>query len=73
MSKAWRFVNFPTHATLRAWRRGNAAVKAAWTFLSIAGATEWSWPVGLKLGWTAHGKHLGWIAVSGACMLIGGA
>ena len=45
----------------------------AWTSLLVAGVFEWGWPVGLKLGWNANGKHFGWIAFSGACMLISGA
>ncbi|MGD8789920.1 MAG: SMR family transporter [Burkholderiales bacterium] len=49
------------------------AVTLAWTSLLVAGIFEWGWPVGLKLGWTPEGKRLGWIAFSGACMLISGA
>lgn len=46
---------------------------AARASLLIAGAAELGWPVGLRLGWTANGKHPGWIAFSGAFMLISGA
>jgi len=49
------------------------AMTLAWASLIVAGVFEWGWPVGLKLGWTADGKHPGWIAFSGACMLISGA
>ena len=49
----------------------------AWVYLVIAGIFEWGWPVGLKLGWTDKGVHLGWItfaivnmALSGALLLI---
>ena len=45
----------------------------AWTALLIAGVFEWGWPVGLKLGWTASGRHFGWIAFSVVCMLFSGA
>ncbi|UCH50161.1 MAG: hypothetical protein JSU95_08890 [Betaproteobacteria bacterium] len=45
----------------------------AWTALLIAGVFEWGWPVGLKLGWSATGKHSGWIVFSVACMLVSGA
>ncbi len=45
----------------------------AWTALVIAGVFEWGWPVGLKLGWTSTGTRPGWIAFSGACMIVSGA
>jgi len=46
---------------------------AAWIALVVAGAFEWGWPVGLKLGLTASGTRPGWIAFSGVCMVISGA
>jgi quaternary ammonium compound-resistance protein SugE len=49
------------------------ALTLAWTALLIAGVFEWGWPVGLKLGWTASGRHFGWIAFSVVCMLFSGA
>jgi len=45
----------------------------AWAALLLAGVFEWGWPVGLKLGWTSAGTRLGWIAFSGACMVVSGA
>ncbi len=49
----------------------------AWVYLAIAGVFEWGWPLGLKLGWTDKGAHIGWIlfaittmAVSGALLLV---
>ncbi len=45
----------------------------AWIALLIAGAFEWGWPVGLKLGLTSTGTRPGWIAFSGACMIVSGA
>jgi len=47
-------------------------MKAAWTFLLIAGAAEWGWPVGLKLGWSEAGMHWQWIALAIACMAVSG-
>lgn len=49
------------------------SVTMAWTALLIAGVFEWGWPVGLKLGWTSTGTRPGWIAFSGACMIVSGA
>ena len=46
---------------------------AAWIALVVAGAFEWGWPVGLKLGLTASGTRPGWIVFSGVCMAISGA
>ena len=48
----------------------NASLSLAWAALLIAGVFEWGWPVGLKLGWSATGKHSGWIAFSAVCMLV---
>lgn len=49
----------------------------AWVYLLIAGIFEWGWPLGLKLGWSDDGAHVGWIAfavvsmvASGACLLL---
>lgn len=44
-----------------------------WIALFIAGAFEWGWPVGLKLGWTDKGAHSGWIAFAIVCMAVSGA
>lgn len=45
----------------------------AWVYLIIAGIFEWGWPVGLKLGWTDHGAHAGWIVFAVVCMAASGA
>ncbi len=45
----------------------------AWTFLLLAGVCEIGWPVGLKLGWTAAGVRVGWIAFAVLCMAASGA
>ena len=45
----------------------------AWVSLVMAGAFEWGWPVGLKLGWTSTGTNPRWIAFSVACMIASGA
>ncbi len=50
----------------------NEPVTLAWVALAVAGAFEWGWPVGLKLGWTASGKRPGWIAFSVVCMIASG-
>jgi len=47
-------------------------MKTAWTFLLVAGAAEWGWPVGLKLGWGEAGVHWRWIALAIACMAVSG-
>jgi quaternary ammonium compound-resistance protein SugE len=44
----------------------------AWVYLVVAGIFEWGWPVGLKLGWTDHGAHYGWIAFAIICMAASG-
>lgn len=49
------------------------SLNMAWSALLIAGVFEWGWPVGLKLGWTSAGTRPGWIAFSGACMIVSGA
>ncbi len=47
-------------------------MKAAWTFLLIAGVAEWGWPVGLKLGWGEQGANWFWIVFAIACMGVSG-
>jgi quaternary ammonium compound-resistance protein SugE len=44
----------------------------AWLYLVIAGVFEWGWPVGLKLGLTDSGWHLGWIGFAVICMVASG-
>ena len=44
----------------------------AWVYLVIAGVFEWGWPIGLKLGWTEHGAHFGWIGFAVLCMVVSG-
>lgn len=48
-------------------------ITLAWIALLVAGAFEWGWPVGLKLGWTASGTRPGWIVFSVVCMIFSGA
>lgn len=44
----------------------------AWIFLLIAGAFEWGWPVGLKLGLAEAGLRWTWIAFAVVCMALSG-
>lgn len=44
----------------------------AWLCLIVAGIFEWGWPVGLKLGWTDKGMHLGWVFFAVVCMALSG-
>jgi len=44
----------------------------AWLYLIAAGVFEWGWPVGLKLGWTDKGAHIGWIVFAIATMAASG-
>jgi quaternary ammonium compound-resistance protein SugE len=44
----------------------------AWVYLVLAGVFEWGWPVGLKLGMSASGLHLGWIGFAVLCMVASG-
>jgi quaternary ammonium compound-resistance protein SugE len=44
----------------------------AWIYLVVAGIFEWGWPLGLKLGWTDKGAHLGWITFSILSMAVSG-
>ena len=44
----------------------------AWLYLIAAGVFEWGWPVGLKLGWTDKGAHIGWIIFAIATMAASG-
>ena len=45
----------------------------AWVYLVVAGIFEWGWPLGLKLGWTDKGAHMGWLALAIVSMGISGA
>jgi len=45
----------------------------AWLYLIVAGICEWGWPVGLKLGWSDHGAHYGWITFAIMSMVASGA
>jgi quaternary ammonium compound-resistance protein SugE len=44
----------------------------AWTLLLLAGVCEIGWPIGLKLGWTASGVRVSWLAVAALCMIASG-
>jgi len=44
----------------------------AWLYLIAAGAFEWGWPVGLKLGLTDAGPRWGWILFAALCMAASG-
>ena len=44
----------------------------AWVYLLIAGIFEWGWPLGLKLGWTDKGAHIGWLAFAIVTMACSG-
>jgi quaternary ammonium compound-resistance protein SugE len=44
----------------------------AWIYLVVAGICEWGWPLGLKLGWTDNGAHVGWIIFSILSMAVSG-
>jgi quaternary ammonium compound-resistance protein SugE len=44
----------------------------AWLYLLLAGAFEWGWPVGLKLGMSGSGLRWGWIAFAVVCMAASG-
>lgn len=45
----------------------------AWLYLIAAGAFEWGWPVGLKLGLDETGLRWGWLLFAGLCMAASGA
>ncbi len=47
-------------------------MNTAWTFLILAGVFEIGWPIGLKLGWTASGVRIPWIAFAVLCMVASG-
>jgi len=44
----------------------------AWIYLIIAGAFEWGWPVGLKLGVTKDGYNWKWLGFAGLTMIVSG-
>ena len=48
------------------------AAGMAWTLLLLAGICEIGWPIGLKLGWTASGVRVTWIAFAVLCMVASG-
>jgi len=43
-----------------------------WIYLIIAGAFEWGWPVGLKLGQSEAGTNWYWLAFAGVMMIASG-